>query len=145
MKITLRLVVSLVLVVALVAFAFSFYQVREEKIRLTSDLERRTIVLAESLQESVTPLVTSDSPEKLNRFVQRFGNRDRFQGIAVHDARGQLLASTADLDPQIPGSVPQIVHVLSEGHPAAASSTSGIEGSISTPSPSPRGERRSGS
>ena len=118
MKITLRLVVSLVLVVALVAFAFSFYQVQEEKIRLTSDLERRTIVLAESLQESVTPLVTSDSPEKLNRFVQRFGNRDRFQGIAVHDARGQLLASTADLDPQIPGSVPQIVHVLSEGRPA---------------------------
>jgi trehalose 6-phosphate synthase len=118
MKITLRLVVSLVLVVALVAFAFSFYQVQEEKIRLTSDLERRTIVLAESLQESVTPLVTSDSPEKLNRFVQRFGNRDRFQGIAVHDARGQLLASTADLEPQIPGSVPQIVHVLSEGRPA---------------------------
>jgi hypothetical protein len=77
MKITLRLVVSLVLVVALVAVAFSFYQVQEEKVRLTSDLERRTIVLAESLQESVTPLVTSDSPEKLNRLVQRFGNRAR--------------------------------------------------------------------
>src|SRR4030042_2602318 len=117
MKITLRLVVSLVLVVALVAFAFSFYQVQEEKIRLTSDLERRTIVLAESLQESVTPLFKSDSPEKLNRFVQRFGNRDRFQGIAVHDARGQLLASTADLEPQIPGSIPQVVHVLAGGRP----------------------------
>jgi trehalose 6-phosphate synthase len=120
MKITLRLVVSLVLVVALVAVAFSFYQVQEEKIRLTSDLERRTIVLAESLQESVTPLVTSDSPEKLNRFVQRFGNRDRFQGIAVHDARGQLLASSADLEPLIPGSVPQVIHVLAEGRPAGS-------------------------
>ncbi len=118
MKITFRLVVSLVLVVALVAVAFSFYQVQEEKIRLTSDLERRTIVLAESLQESVTPLVTSDSPEKLNRIVQRFANRDRFQGIAVHDARGQLLASTADLEPLIPGSVPQVIHVLAEGRPA---------------------------
>ena len=120
MKITLRLVVSLVLVVALVAIAFSFYQVNEERIRLTSELERRTIVLAESLQESVTPLVTSDSPEKLNRLVQRFGNRDRFQGIAVHDARGLLLASTADLEPQIPGSVPQVIHVLTEGRPAAS-------------------------
>ena len=118
MKITFRLVVSLVLVVALVAVAFSLYQVREERIRLTSDLERRTIVLAESLQESVTPLVTSDSPEKLNRLVQRFGNRDRFQGIAVHDARGQLLASTADLESQIPGSAPQVIHVLAEGRPA---------------------------
>ena len=118
MKITFRLVVSLVLVVALVAVAFSLYQVREERIRLTSDLERRTIVLAESLEESVTPLVTSDSPEKLNRLVQRFGNRDRFQGIAVHDARGQLLASTADLESQIPGSAPQVIHVLAEGLPA---------------------------
>ena len=120
MKITIRLVVSLVLVVALVAAGFSLYQVREERIRLTSELERRTIVLAESLQESITPLVTSESPEKLDRLVQRFGNRDRFQGIAVHDARGQLLASTADLGPQIPGSVPQAIHVLAEGRPAGS-------------------------
>jgi trehalose 6-phosphate synthase len=120
MKITIRLVVSLVLVVALVAVSFSLYQVREERIRLTSELERRTTVLAESLQESVTPLVISDSSEKLNRLVQRFAKRDRFQGIAVHDAHGQLLASTADLEPQIPGSVPQVVHVLAEGRPAGS-------------------------
>ena len=36
MKITFRLVVSLVLVVGLVAVGFSFYQVREERIRLAS-------------------------------------------------------------------------------------------------------------
>ena len=117
MKITIRLVVSLVLVVAFVAVGFSLYQVREERIRLTSELERRTSVLAESLQESVTPLVASDSPEKLDRLVQRFGNRERFQGITVHDARGQLLASTADLEPQIPDSAPQVIHVLAEGRP----------------------------
>lgn len=120
MKITLRLVVSLVLVVGLVAFAFSFYQVQEEKIRLTSDLERRSIILAESLQESVIPLVASDSSKKLNLLVQRFGNRERFQGIAVHDTRAQLLASTDDLEPQIPGSLPQVVHVLAEGHPTGS-------------------------
>jgi trehalose 6-phosphate synthase len=120
MKITFRLVVSLVLVVALVAAAFSFYQVNEERIRLTSDLERRSIILAESIQESVVPLITLDSPRKLNLLVQRFGKRERFQGIAVHDARGLVLASTADLEPQIPGSVPQVVHVLAEGHPTGS-------------------------
>jgi len=119
-KITIRLVVSLVLVVALVAVVFSFYQVREERTRLTSDLERRSSVLAESLQESVTPLITSDSPGRLNLLVQRFGNREKFQGIAVHDAGGRLLASTADLELQIPGSGPQVVHVLAEGYPAAS-------------------------
>ncbi len=118
MKITLRLVVSLVLMVGLVAVGFSFYQVRTERIRLTSELERRTIILAESIQESVTPLILSDSSKKLNRLVQRFSNRERFQGIAVHDAHGQVLAATADLDPLIPGSVAQVVHVLAEGQPA---------------------------
>jgi alpha,alpha-trehalose-phosphate synthase [UDP-forming] len=118
MKITLRLVVSLVLVVGLVVVGFSFYQVRAERIRLTSELERRTIILADSIQESVTPLVASDSSIKLQRLVRRFGNRERFQGIAVHDASGQVLASTADLEPQIPGSLPQVVHVLAEGRPA---------------------------
>lgn len=117
MKITLRLVVSLVLMVAVVAVAFSFYQVREEKIRLRSELERRTIVLAESLQESVTPLVASDSPEKLDHLVQRFGNRERFQGIAVHNARGRLLSATADLERQNPEIAPLVLHVLAERRP----------------------------
>ena len=36
----------------------------------------------------------------------------------MHDARGQLLASTADLESQIPGSAPQVIHVLAEGRPA---------------------------
>ncbi len=120
MKITLRLAVSLVLVVGLVAVGFSFYQVRAERIRLTSELERRTIILAESVQESVTPLILSDSSTKLNRLVQRFSNRERFQGIAVHDANGQVLASTADIDPQIQKSLPQVVHVLAEGQSTGA-------------------------
>ena len=117
MKITVRLVVSLVFVVGLVAGGFSFYQVRTEKIRLKSDLERRTILLAESIQESVTPLLLSDSSLKLSLLVQRFSNRAGFQGIAVHDADGELLASTADLEQMIPGSGPQIVHVLTEYRP----------------------------
>jgi len=120
MKITIRLVVSLVLVVTLVAVGFSFYQVKEEQVRLTSDLERRSIVLAESLQESVIPLVTSDSPEKLKRLVQRFGKRERFLGIAVNDGGGRVLASTADLEPQISRSLPQVVHVLAEGNPTGS-------------------------
>ncbi len=120
MKITIRLVVSLVLMVGLVAAGFSFYQVREERIRLTSDLERRSIILAESIQESVVPLIRADSPEKLNLLVQRFGKRERFQGIAVHDTRGQVLASTIDLEAQIPGAVPQVARVLAESHPAGS-------------------------
>ena len=76
MKITIRLIVALLIVIALVAVGFSFFQVRSEKIRLEKDMERRAAILAESLQESVKPLVQSKSFTKLGRLVERFGNRE---------------------------------------------------------------------
>ena len=97
MKITVRLTVSLILVVAVVVFAFSLYQVSSEKVRLTGELERRSLVLAESLQESVAPLIESNAISRLDRIVNRFGNRERLKGVAVFDRQGSLLASTNTL------------------------------------------------
>jgi trehalose-6-phosphate synthase len=53
MKITLRLIISLIVVAALVASIFSLLQVRNERERLVKELEQQAIILAESLQESV--------------------------------------------------------------------------------------------
>lgn len=117
MKITIRLLVSLILVVALVAVIFSFYQVRTERVRLSSELERRAIVLAESLQESVIPLVQSNSLSKLNRFVERFGNRERLKGVAVFDKQGNALALTPDLKPGISQPFPAAVSSMTEKKP----------------------------
>jgi alpha,alpha-trehalose-phosphate synthase [UDP-forming] len=114
MRITIRLLVSLLFVVALVAVFFSFYEVRAERIRLTSDLERRAIILAESLQELVIPLVQSNSLPKLNRLVERFGNRERLKGVAVFDLQGNSRASTPELKPHIPQPLPQAVSSLTE-------------------------------
>ncbi len=75
MKITIRLIVSLTLVVALVAVGSSFHQVRKERLRLASDMDRRVSLLADSLRESVVPLVRSDSREKLDRLVERVDHR----------------------------------------------------------------------
>jgi len=108
MKITIRLTVSLLLAVALVAVIFSYYQVRDEKERLINDLERRTIVLAESLQESVKNLIQTNSSAKLNRFVERFGNRERLKGIAIYDIQGNVLASTPKFASKIPQPLPQL-------------------------------------
>lgn len=117
MKITIRLVVALTVVVALVAIGSSLYQVGEEKARLTSELERRAIILAESLQESVVPLMGPESAARLARIVQRFGNRERLQGIAVYDAHGRAVASTADLGPKGPGAASDVAKALAEGEP----------------------------
>jgi alpha,alpha-trehalose-phosphate synthase [UDP-forming] len=117
MKITIRLIVSLLIVVALTAVVFSFYQVRSERIRLISEMERRAIVLAESLQESVIPLVQSNSLVKLKRLVGRFGNRERLRGLAVLDTQGNVIVSTAGLKSNIPQPLPQTVTSLAEKRP----------------------------
>jgi trehalose 6-phosphate synthase len=117
MKITIRLIVSLIFIVALVAIGFSFYEVRAEKMRMTADLQRRAIILAESLQESVIPLVQSNSLQKLNRLVERFGNRERLEGVIIYDPQGNILTSTPDLAPKISRPLPQVVGSITENRP----------------------------
>ena len=117
MKITIRLIVSLIFVVALVAVIFSFYQVSSEKDRLIGELERRAIVLAESIGESVKPLIESNSLDKLNRLVERFGNRERLEGVAIYDSQGNVLASTPNLALKISKPLPQIISSITENRP----------------------------
>jgi uncharacterized membrane protein affecting hemolysin expression len=114
MKITIRLIISLLFIIALVAVVFSFYQVRTEEARLTDELERRVVILAESLQESVKPLVQSNSLERLNRLLKRFGNRERLKGVTIFDRQGNIFASTSDLIPKIPQPFPQAVTAITE-------------------------------
>jgi len=114
MKITIRLILSLVLIVALAGTVFSLYQVNREKGRLAADLERRSFMLADSLQVSLVPLIESNAAEKLRRLVNRFGNRERLKGIVVFDINGILLASSTNQE--LSESVPyaQIVESIVE-------------------------------
>lgn len=127
MKITKRLIVALTIVIAAVTVLFSLYQVHEEKQRLIGELERRTLILADSLQESVAPLMQSDSPAKLNRLVVRFGNRERLRGVVVFDRQGTILASTPELRQKIPQPFPEAVRSFLENR--AESGFINIEGS----------------
>ncbi len=117
MKITIRLIVSLVLVVALAVFAFSLYQVSRERNRLARDLERRSVILAESLGESIAPLIESNSITRLNRIVEKFGNRERLKGVAVFDGQGIALTSTLHLKPNIVQPFAQAVNSVAESRP----------------------------
>ncbi|MBI3398450.1 MAG: trehalose-6-phosphate synthase [Deltaproteobacteria bacterium] len=111
---------SLVFVVALAAFVFSFYQVRGEKARLEVELERRSLVLAESLQESVMPLLQSNSLDRLKRLVERFGNRERLLGVAVYDSSSNILTATAKLKPKISQPFPPVVNSIAENRPTGS-------------------------
>ena len=67
--------------ITLVAFLFAFFQVRSEKHALRSDLERRAEILAESLEDSVQPLLEGQSWESLQHLLNR--------GITLMFARSQ--------------------------------------------------------
>jgi trehalose-6-phosphate synthase len=117
MKITIRLIISLVIVVALVALAFSLSQVNREKGLLARDLERRAVILAESFQESLAPLIQSGAGSKLNRVVNRFGNRERLKGTIIFDRQGAVIAATSGLNPGSKKLASQAVNTILENRP----------------------------
>ncbi|HBL17331.1 MAG: hypothetical protein A2X36_11660 [Elusimicrobia bacterium GWA2_69_24] len=115
MRITLRLTLSLLVVVAAVAAFSAFFQLRQEREIQQEDLGRRSLLLAQSLQESVEPLLTKGPSQKLQRLVERFGNRERLAGVAVYDLKGTPLAVTASLASVLPGLPPIVAESMTAG------------------------------
>jgi trehalose-6-phosphate synthase len=97
-RLSLRLILSLVVGITLVTFFISRSQVRSEKQGLRADLDRRAEVFAESLQEIIEPAFAHDSRADLRRVVDRFENRQRLAGVVVYDAGGHVLAESSTLE-----------------------------------------------
>ncbi len=97
MKLSLRLIASLVFSISLVTFVVARNQVKSEKDRLRAELARRGAILAESLQETVEPVLQRNSVSQLRRIVDRFGDREHLEGVAVYDAAGKVLAASPKL------------------------------------------------
>src|SRR6202049_4165853 len=103
-----RLIVSLMVGITLVSLAFSYNEVRLEKLALRRDLERRAEVLGESLAGYIEPHLEKQSHRELQRIVDRFGNRERLEGMAIYDKAGALLAATPGLPNRL-GERPSLV------------------------------------
>src|SRR5215472_3859211 len=100
MKLSFRLIPVLAIAITLVTFVVARSQVRSEKRALRADLERRAQILTESLQETVEPALQSAAgASRLQRIVERFGNREHLVGVAVYAADGRELAMSPKLDP----------------------------------------------
>ena len=97
MRINLRIILSIVVVISVLVFLFTLVQVRQERERLTIDLQRRSSLLGESLKESIEPLMEKRRPEPLQKIVDKFGNRERLAGVAVYDVKDKLIAATPPL------------------------------------------------
>ena len=113
MRVTARLVAALWLAALAVIGGSAFYQVQEDRHRLTQDLERRAALLGEGLKEAVEPVVGKSSRAGLERLLKRFGKRE--QGIAVYDRVGSLLAATPDMALGLPESLPEVTDSITGG------------------------------
>jgi trehalose 6-phosphate synthase len=87
-------------------------QVRQEKERLTIDLQRRSSLLGESLKETVEPLLEKGRPERLQKIVEKFGNRERLAGVAVYDVKDKLIAITPSLSGQLHPTPKSVKNVM---------------------------------
>ena len=107
MRLSLRLILSLVLGITLVTFFIARNEVRSEKRGLRADLERKAQILAESLQEIVEPALARGERYELRRIVERFGDRQSLAGVVVYSPEGHVLAESSGFAAQFtPPRVP---------------------------------------
>lgn len=86
----------IVAVITLIVITFTINQVSNEEKRLLSDLEYRSVLLADSMRATIEPDFVYRSQENLQSIVNRFSDRERFAGLGIYDNRGELIAGTAN-------------------------------------------------
>ena len=102
MRVTTRLVFSIVLAAALVSAGWTYLQARSERAQLLEELNHRGAILAETLREAVEPLAKRADAKSLSRMVEKFGGRQRLLGVSLNAPDGKALAATAGLPPSSP-------------------------------------------
>jgi trehalose 6-phosphate synthase len=90
-----KLFVPVLLAVIVVSLLFSGYQVRRDRRIQERELSLRAKLLADTLDDSVTPLL--DSHAQLQGLVERLGNHEGLEGIVVYDRHGHALAISSGL------------------------------------------------
>jgi alpha,alpha-trehalose-phosphate synthase [UDP-forming] len=113
LRLGLRLILLLVVGVTVVTFLVARSQVRAEKAGLRDDLQRRSELFAESLQELVEPALGQRSHYELRRIVARFGNRERLAGVAIYDLEGKIIAESPGLTERLHPPTPPLTEIKS--------------------------------
>src|SRR3989338_844503 len=98
MKITLRLIVSLLLGTALVVFLFSYIQTQAEEKKLNEDLGLRAKLITKSFKEAVEPFLDiTERPDRIKQFIGKFKGHVRLIGILVYLKEGTFVTVPDEL------------------------------------------------
>jgi trehalose-6-phosphate synthase len=97
MWLSLRLSFLLIIGLAMATLGLTAYHSRNTGHRLTHDLERHELELAEGLEKTAAPLLLNHSDHQLQRLMDRFRDQEGLAGVAVYDAQNALVAVTSRL------------------------------------------------
>jgi hypothetical protein len=112
MKMTAQFIISMVLAVGLVAAGSAYLLMRQEQSNQTDELNRRSALVAEGLEESVSTAMTQRSTKDLQRILRRFENKSRLTGIVVFDVKDKVLAGTTVLLKSLPEKSDLVAEVI---------------------------------
>ncbi|HVZ75828.1 MAG TPA: trehalose-6-phosphate synthase [Candidatus Paceibacterota bacterium] len=85
------------LMVLLLAFAYT--QATSERADLVSDLQYRTRVLSDSLEESIKPSFEQQATTSVQKTINHIAENERIAGIAVYDNTGAIVARSVAFVP----------------------------------------------
>jgi trehalose-6-phosphate synthase len=105
-----RLLGAIWIAALIIIGGFAFFQVQEERQRLTHDLERRAALLGEGLKESVQPVFSQGSIQRVTRLLKKFGRSDR--QIAIYDSFASLMAMAPENRVSPPPSAPEVTDAI---------------------------------
>lgn len=103
---------SVIAAVSIVSLGFTLRQITQEKETLTTNLEQRTELLAESLKESVVPYYVGNDMQSAQKIVDRFSNRERLAGLVLYDNKGVIIAISSGLPPTISEDHETVANVM---------------------------------
>ena len=108
MRMSLRLILSLVVGVTLLSILLAVFQVKAEKRGLRNELENRAANVGETLEGRVEPWLNPPLQKRLQAAVTNFGYHQHLEGIAVFNAAGENVAKTAGMDDSWRAALPEI-------------------------------------
>ncbi len=112
MRITVRLIVSLIVVVVFVSIVSAWFNARHEKLKLYEEVQSRSALLAESFIESARSNLESKNRAGLQKMADKFQYQKQLTGIAIYDPEGKLITRSSSLDSALVASPKVIEEVL---------------------------------
>src|SRR5690348_8361604 len=98
--------------VAAVSMLFAMYQAAWEVHTLRDEVQRQSLVLAETQQRLVEQMLESGSVRDLQAFVDQFQNHERLAGVGVYDPTGRVVAITSSMTSYLGATPASVVRSL---------------------------------